>query len=351
MRRTGIDLHAESAYNQATYRHRPVAEPVPLPQSAGAPPFRMTSQELGLPSPPGGCRVFHLCGDTGGIDNPKPQDAVVAALIADLDQNPEVAFLWHVGDMAYYEGERAAFDTQLFEAYVNYDRLILGHPGNHDAEGPEGLTSFMRYFCDTHPRLLPEVEEYGRDTVDLPNVYWTLRDDFMTIIALFSNVPSGGVIDAEQAAWLAGELKAAPPDRPLVVSLHHPPYSVDAMHGGSAEMIEVLDGAFSVADRAPELVVAGHVHDEQFFTRERDGKEIAYVVSGNGGYRNLHPLADDAEEGREVAPGVTFEYGDASEWGFLRLSADVGGISGEYVGVSEDGTVTPGKHAFSMLMQ
>lgn len=346
MRRLG--LVPALAREQAQKRQTAVQGPIPLPPPTGKPPFRKTSAELDIPAASGGVRRFHALGDSGGIDNPKPQDAVAAAMVADLACQPEFAFAWHVGDIGYYEGEESAFEQQLFEAYARYNRLIIGHPGNHDGEGPEHLASFMRYFCDTEPRLWPEVEEYNRDSVDLPNVYWTLRDELVTIIALYTNVPSGGVVEQPQREWAAAELKEAPTDRPCVVSLHHPPYSVDEMHGGSAEMVEVLDGIISTAGRAPELVTAGHIHDDQYFTREINGKEVGFAVTGNGGYRNRHPLASDAVPGMEAAAGVTFRYGDASEWGYLRMAATPDAISAEYVGVAEDGTVTPGKYSFSI---
>jgi hypothetical protein len=205
----------------------------------------------------------------------------------------------------------------------------------------------MRHFCSKAPEVLPDMREFQRSTMDQPNCYWTLESDHVTIIGLYSNVPSGGVITSEQEAWLIGELEAAPTDRPVIVTLHHPPYSVDAHHGGSRKMGEVLDKAFDTASRCPELVLAGHVHDAQFFVREAWGKTIGYIVIGNSGYHNLHALASDATPGEELAPGVKFEYGDASEWGFLRLDITDGKINGTYNGVAKDGTVTAAKHTFS----
>jgi 3',5'-cyclic AMP phosphodiesterase CpdA len=79
------------------------------------------------------------------------------------------------------------------------------------------------------------------------------------------------VIEANQAAWLASELAAAPSGVPLIVALYHPPYSVDAFHGGSATMGQALDTACASAARVPELVLSGHVHDYQRFTRAMAG--------------------------------------------------------------------------------
>jgi hypothetical protein len=55
----------------------------------------------------------------------------------------------------------------------------------------------------------------------------------------------------------------------------------------------------------------------------------------------------------DLGGGVTFDYGDASEYGFLVLTVGGGQISGEYVGVSpgtmpdgSDAKVTPEKYKF-----
>jgi hypothetical protein len=105
-----------------------------------------------------------------------------------------------------------------------------------------------------------------------------------------------------------------------------------------------LDGAFTAARRTPDLVLSGHVHDYQRFSRTYQGRTIPYVVIGNSGYHNLHQLASGAIPGAQVGAGVTFEYGDASEYGFLALTVSGGKISGEYTGV-KPGTMPDGSDA------
>jgi hypothetical protein len=89
----------------------------------------------------------------------------------------------------------------------------------------------------------------------LPNVYWTLLAPFVTIIGLYTNVPEGGQVDDQQTAWLVPELKAAPTDGALLVALHHPPYSADAHHGGSARMGALLDMVFQQSGRGSDAVL------------------------------------------------------------------------------------------------
>lgn len=362
MRRYGIG--PSDVATQAQKPSFPQTAFQPLPAPTGVAPFRLTTQALEVPAPAGAGRVLHVIGDSGGIKDPAPQAAVAAALVADLKEH-DAGWMYHLGDVDYFNGELSEYVPQFFEAYAHYNRPVVAIPGNHDGDPAEGgsepsLASFVRYFCDSSPRLLPEVEEYGRDTMTQPNVYWTLVDPLVTIIGLYSNVPSGGRIEADQAAWLKNELAAAPKDVALIVALHHPPYSCDAHHGGSAEMGKLLDEAFGAAGRCPDLVLSGHVHDYQRFSRmasvpgvNSEGNIIPYVVCGAGGYHNLHGMAKGAVPGVKVTQDCTLEAFSDKEWGFLRLwitpPADgYGHIAGEYVGVGKDGTVTPGVDKFTV---
>ncbi|HEX3611746.1 MAG TPA: metallophosphoesterase family protein [Sporichthyaceae bacterium] len=58
-----------------------------------------------------------------------------------------------------------------------------------------------------------------------------------------------------------------PTDVPLIVALHHPPYSADDHRSGSTRMIKVLDEATAASSRRPDLVIARHVHNYQRLTR------------------------------------------------------------------------------------
>jgi hypothetical protein len=315
----------------------------PLPAPTGAPPFRVASSALEIPAGAEGERVFHVIGDTGGVKDPNPQLAVASALATDLRSYPDVAFAYHVGDVVYFTGSEGEYPAQFYEPYAHYNRAIVGIPGNHDGEveGSEpSLAGFVTNFCAVSPALPPAAAEDQRDTMTLPNCYWTLEDELVTIVGLYSNVPSGGVIEPDQEAWLREELRAASSEVPLIVALHHPPYSADAHHGGSKKMGALLDRTFTTAERWPELVLAGHVHNYQRFNRvTSSGKAIAYIVCGAGGYHNLHAMASDAVEGMDLGGGLTLASFCADDWGFLRLHVTASEIEGEYVAVDREGVV------------
>ncbi len=304
---------------------------------------------------------FFVIGDHGGVKAPGPQNAVSYAM--QKAPAPDPAFVYTVGDIVYFYGEEEEYPHQFYEPYAHVKAPIAGIAGNHDGDldktkpAQPPLAAFMVNFCDKKPSIPPcdPLFEFGRHTQTQPYCDWTLLLKAVTIIGLYSNVPSGGHFEESQTKWLTGELAAAPKDKPLIVALHHPPYSVDSHHGGSTHMGDALDQAFKDSGRAPDLVLSGHVHDYQRFTRVYEGRKITYLVVGNSGYHNLHLLAKDAAPGKEVVSGVTFEYGDAKEYGFLRLTVSDGKISGEYTGVhpgtmpdGSNATVTPAKDTFQV---
>jgi predicted MPP superfamily phosphohydrolase len=303
---------------------------------------------------------FFVIGDHGGVKAPGPQNAVSYAM--QQAPAPHPSFVYTVGDIVYFYGEEGEYPHQFYEPYAHVKKPIIGIPGNHDGDldptkpkPPKPLAAFMANFCDKTPSIPPcdPLFEFGRHTQTQPYCDWTLALQAVTIVGLYSNVPSGGHLEDSQVKWLTEELAEAAKDKPLIVALHHPPYSVDAHHGGSQHMGDALDQAFKGSGRAPDMVLSGHVHDYQRFTRTYGDQKITYVVIGNSGYHNLHLLAKGAKPGEEIIGGITFEYGDASEYGFLRLSVSSGKISGEYTGVhpgtmpdGSDAAVTPAKDSF-----
>jgi predicted MPP superfamily phosphohydrolase len=314
---------------------------LPAPYSPG----HVSPQDVGV-ADPGASVSFFVLGDVGGVKAPTPQNGVSIAM---QQRQDEAAFALILGDVVYFNGEEAQYGNQFYEAYAKLSRPIIAFPGNHDGDplpGDTSLTGFMQNFCDSAPHA-PAADpqlEYGRHTQTLPYCEWTLELEAVTVIAVYSNVPSGGHLEQEQIDRLTQELRSAEQAKPVIVGLHHPPYSIDAHHGGSTHMGDALDLAFSNSGRTPDMVLSGHVHDYQRFTRTIGERQIPYIVTGNGGYHNLHQLAGGAAPGHEVAPGVTFEFGDASQYGFLKLTISAGTVAGEYVGV-KPGTMPDGSDA------
>jgi 3',5'-cyclic AMP phosphodiesterase CpdA len=287
--------------------------------------------------------VFHTTGDTGNFKSD------LQLQVADLlrsDAEADAKFLYHLGDVIYDYGEDREYPDQFYEIYKGYHAPIVAIPGNHDGSefsgGPDSLDGFMTNFCDSRPRLPPSLRaigvDFGRDTMTQPNCYWTLNTPFFTMIGLYTNVPSGGVVREPQVSWFNNEMKSADKNKPLIVAMHHPVHSVakNASHKGSLAMAKLLTDACNSAKRVPELVLAGHVHNYQRFTTEINGKKCVFVVAGCGGHAK-DPLDEEVSTDKAAPndPGVTVNFATTKHVGFLRMTATPGKITGEYIAVNE----------------
>lgn len=330
--------------------HPEASAPVPMPDGS---PGRISLAQLGVTDPGAGHPLpLHVIGDDGGIVTEVDQAAVMSSIIADLGGPFPALFQQHVGDRVYYNGDPAQFVPQFYEPRQQLHCPVLGPAGNHDWDNSDGVSgsgtaSWMANFCTPGGAVPPPCDqdlEYGRKTTPLPFCDYTLTTEAAWFTNVCSNVPSGGHLYQPQLDFLAAEGKAVPAGVLWIVTAHHPCFSVDALNGGSAEMLSWLDSCWTAAGREPDAVWAGHIHDTQFFERTMPSRKvIPYVVTGNGGYRNLHPLASDYSPGMTVSDGLVCAYADASEWGYLRVTIQGGKIGYEYVGVAADGTVTPAK--------
>jgi len=325
----------------------------PLPPPTGRPPFRLDLKSVISAASYRDIvarkkLTFHLNGDMGGIMYAVPQELVAAGMEKDFDpkarpsDNP--AFLYITGDCVYFNGEVKEYYKQFYQPYEFYHGPIFAVPGNHDGENllddhTSTLDGFVRNFCAPEAVKMPESGDSHRTAMVQPNVYWTLVTPFANIVGLYSNVPAGGDIRSPQTEWFVNELKTLPKSVPLLVALHHPVYSADDHHSGSTYMKEVIDASAKQAHRYPDMVLAGHVHNYQRLTKKHpDGTQTPHLVTGAGGYHNLHhimlvngehmiPPVDFKDKGNDA---VTLETYSADHHGFLRLEITDKLITGRY---------------------
>jgi acid phosphatase type 7 len=287
---------------------------------------------------------FHVIGDTGGVKSPQFQQNVADHMLGDFvgwESANSPAFFYHLGDIVYYYGQANQYYPQFYEPYANYPAPIFAIPGNHDGDVTIGsshpsLAAFVKNFCAPHPHLTSEAGDTPRDAMTQPNVYWTLETPFVTFVGLYTNVPEGGWMDDAQIAWLATELTNAPQQKALIVSFHHPIYSADVMHSGSQYMAGILDQAIQQTQRWPDLLLSGHVHNYQRFTRSIAGRDVPYLVAGAGGYWNLHKMTTDPQGNPLPVPypvpntdATLMNYCD-SLFGYLLMEATSTTLTGSY---------------------
>jgi hypothetical protein len=296
--------------------------------------------------------VFHATGDTG---NPKHSDLgeVVPVMARDYYRsNPadRPALFLHLGDVCYnlYDevtrevipGPKSGmYQTQYYAPYNDYPGKIIAIPGNHDSnpeEDPRSINTFQVNFCVPLPNNADALDKLIQSPTRMPmyqpGVYYRLDAPFAQVIALFSNGGEnagvlrdhpGAVVGNHQWDFLLAQLdeiqklRAAHPElrRALILAMHHPPFSGGGGHTGSRQMLADLDSAFAQTGIVPDLVLSGHSHNYQRFTRtvtDRAGAtlEVSFIVAGNGGHdiTRLKPNQDGSPvrtplPGASAAPG------------------------------------------------
>ncbi len=330
----------------------------PLPPPLGNPPFRFDLSQLLLAADiqsitDAGVLAFHTVGDTGDYRG-QQQDFVAEMMTKDSENSPDnskPAFLYHLGDVIYFAGDIDKYGANFYETYKDYPSFIVSIPGNHDCQPDDPqdgavdpnktpLDGWVKNFMSANSGQLGSLKtSAGRTQMDLPNVYWTFTTPFATIVGLFSNVgETEGEIHQDQIDWFKGELTAADPNLALIVAVHHPPFSGDTDHSGSSAVSKVLFDGFQSTGRYPNLILSGHVHNYQRFTKGIPGPngplQIPCVVAGAGGYTKLGKL-HKIKGGNPTAPlklanSLTLESYDQDNFGFLRLEVSKTQIAGTY---------------------
>jgi kumamolisin len=355
-----VDNTSEQYYKSPYYKlHEKQLQPVPAPRVS--PPRMDLTQVVGqgrlAPCVAAKRISFHAAGDTGPSEasHIKTAASVADAMTADLATAAASGatgpmFLFHLGDVVYNFGEHQYYYDQFYEPFRAYDAPILAIPGNHDgmpevnSEGEEGeeektLFAFLRNFCAAAPGPSPDSGGLVRTTMNQPGVYFTLDAPFVSIIGLYSNVLEGpGVISSEggryptlddqQLSFLIAELErlkplreAAEGKRAVVLTCHHPPLSLDSRHGGTRGLAEDIDKACEQVGLWPDVVLSGHAHLYQRYTRKLPGLEIPYIVSGSGGHNATLPKPG-AKEANPPA-GYELTVDPIAEYGYLLLTVDM----------------------------
>ncbi|MFL5173734.1 MAG: metallophosphoesterase family protein [Microvirga sp.] len=286
-----------------------------------------------------GRMTFHSCGDTGGIRDPKPQALVARGMERTFaDGTDRASFFYHLGDVVYFMGQRSEYFGQFYDAYEHYPAPIFALGGNHDGQtGPgssRSLDGFEQNFCAPPGTYTPEASDTARMAMIQPYVYWCLDTPLAYFIGLYTNVPEGGEIDADQRAWFRGQMAAAPTDKALILSLHHPIYSFDNFHSGSADMAREVEGAINESRRVPNLILTAHVHNYQRIEKPVATGILPLFVMGNGGYWNLHKLIA-APGHHDPATGSTLVAATANRHGFATFDITRDRIEGRFTVVPE----------------
>ena len=371
------DNTSAAYYNSPYYlAHKNQLQPIPRQRSAA--PLQLTdflSSAIVAAINAAGRISFHAAGDTGAAKVTRSQTALTSieheAHVADAMAqdvrtygNTGPAFFFNLGDVIYNFGEAQYYYDQLYEPFRAYDRPIFAIPGNHDAMvfGPTStapknvsLAAFQTNFCAPTPGPSPDALGIMRSVMTQPGVYFTLDAPFVSVIGLYSNALEGpGVIssqggrypiDDEQLVFLKGELLRLKAERlanqrAIVLAVHHPPLSIDAVHGGTKGLQDDLDACCAAAGVYPDLVLSGHAHLYQRYTHKTSaGQQVPYIVAGSGGFSATPPVAKSPPAGTTIGPD-TLVVAPIIEFGYLIVTASGRELSVSFM-VAQGGNGVP----------
>jgi len=382
-----VNNTSEAYYNSPYYlANKNLIQPIPEPR-AGVPLNINLADYLSAEAIAAilaaGAITFHSVGDTGAAKTGAHESAATAvaqeagvadAMVADVATGgPSApAFFFHLGDVVYNFGEAQYYYDQFYEPYREYDRPIFAIPGNHDgvefAKEPISfsLEPFVNNFCAASPTV--SVPGFARTTMTQPGAYFVLTAPFARIIGLYSNtgesvgVLSNTTIGDAQITFLNQQLAAALAARQadtanknpqaLILAVHHPPFTGSSQHFPSAAMLAQIDSCCQAAGIWPDLVLSGHAHLYERYTRtmKADGRQIPYVVAGNGGYYNLSkmkvnssgakPTASQHSEPDGQGNTITLDQFNDTEYGFLRITVNARQIQVDSLAVKDTQTTT-----------
>jgi hypothetical protein len=374
-----VNNTSDAYYNSPYYlKNKNLIQPIPAPR-AGV-PININLADY-LPAAnlaaiqAAGSITFHSVGDTGAAKTGAQQSATTAvgqeaavadAMVAEVDAGgaDAPAFFFHLGDVVYEFGEAQYYYDQFYEPFREYDRPIFAIPGNHDgmvfgatSSAPQNptLTAFLANFCAAAAGPSPDAPTITRSTMTQPSVYFTLDAPFVSIVGLYSNVldTGGGVISSQgghypisdvQLAFLTSELKRLGPDqaagtRAIIVAVHHPPLSCDAKTGGSAGLMQDIDSCCKSAGVWPDMLLNGHSHLYQRFTRTVNGRQVPYICSGSGGYAATLPM-DGTPPAGTVVGDHKLEVAPIAQFGYMTLVCDGKTLTASFKMAPRGGAVT-----------
>jgi uncharacterized protein YukJ len=264
------------------------------------------------PNPPGysassGSKsiAFDIIGDSGAPSQDSlSRELTVTGLMAQNAQASPPAFLFHVGDVVYFYGEKDYYYSQFYEPFRAYPAPIFAIPGNHDGVTYEpsmiSLDAFQKAFCASEPGRWLGSGAILRSAMTQPGVYFTLNAPLVSIIGLYSNCgESLGWLDEQQLMYLYQELvrlkKLRSGGLPAVIlAIHHVPRWFPGQKQKDPNST-AIDATCKKAGFWPDAVISGHAHLYQRAVRQDVGKDVPYVITGAGGYA-INPQQEVAKQ-------------------------------------------------------
>ena len=274
---------------------------------------------------------FDMVGDSGAADQRNWKEELgVGALIAQFAKTAPPAFMFHLGDVVYYYGEKPFYYGQFADVFKLYPAPIFAIPGNHDGitanDTEVSLQCFQAAFCADTPGRWDGFGGVQRSTMTQPGVYFTLDTPLASIIGLYSNCgESLGWLDQQQLLFLHNELVRLgdlrkTDKRAIILAIHHCPRWFPGATPPDVTSA-AIDAACTQAGIWPDAVTVGHAHLYQRIVRDINKRSIPYIVNGCGGH-GIEPAQQLAKTYVKTLPGTHTAL--VLHEGFVRVTVTIG---------------------------
>jgi predicted phosphodiesterase len=226
--------------------------------------------------------VFDVLGDSGAPSAKQlnEYETKVTDLLTRDAAASQPAFLFHVGDVVYFYGEKEYYYSQFYDPFRAYPAPIFAIPGNHDGciydSSQVSLADFQSAFCATKPGRWVGSGGILRSAMTQPGVYFTLDAPLVSIVGLYSNCgESLGWLDEQQLTFLYTELvrlkKLKQTElRAVILAIHHIPRWFPQQNPKDPNNT-AIDAACEKARFWPDAVICGHAHLYQRVVRVNVG--------------------------------------------------------------------------------
>ncbi|HEY3276376.1 MAG TPA: metallophosphoesterase family protein [Syntrophorhabdaceae bacterium] len=301
--------------------------------------FSHTGSFTTAPRPGETSLSFYGYGDTRAeyLNPPVDHNAVLSALLTDMDQNPEQrqTLLVHMGDYVYNGLNEFLWDVQQFNLEPAYDAMhstfaklpLMGVLGNHEGyDAYAAKKTVMNYenigdlFRKYYPYHYPNNNRFYY-SFDYGPVHFVVIDTWSYQGASSEQQ----TIDAVQANWLKRDLRAS--RKPWKIAMLHTP--IWACLQGNAAMQAQLTPILK--EGGVHMVLQGHSHYYSHAETEGPYAGMTWLVLGGGG-APINPEAACVQETNKMWPPFA-----AFKFHFARF--DVSGNTMTVTVIDKDGAI------------